>query len=266
MLPKVTICVPVRDRAWILPYTLASIEAQSYPMRKLAFRFICHNCTDNSWEIIREWSFSAALTGRCRYFTLTTCEDDTPPDGRTSAQRDGSVRDPRHAQARLKNLLKKGLGSDEWFFFFDSDILLAPDALSMMVAARKDIVGGLANVLPGVECWNYFPRNSHPGAPFVRDNSPVPTELVQVGLVAGLILYSPRAHRTCDFNFQGVGEDEGAIRDAERRGFSVWLEPRAIGEHVMRREDLADAVVCWEKWVEDVKKCLTQNGSGLDLK
>ena len=244
---KVSICIPWRDRAWVAPYTLASLAAQTYPKELLSVNFIAHNCIDSTEEILAEWIAEREL--EYRYASLRIVQDDTPPDGRTSNERDRSERDPRHAQARLKNSLKDSLDPGEFFFFCDSDILLHPRCIESLVKADKDIVGGLAAVTPQRTLWNYFPRTRQPGQSFLRDFTPVPQELTQVGLVAGIILYSPRACRACNFLFVGTGEDEGAIRDAERVGIGVWLEPRAKGEHVMLQESLPESVGRWRAWV-----------------
>ena len=250
-LPELTITFPARDRAWVLPHTLKALEAQTYPAEKLAFRFIAHNCTDSTYELLQEWCATHDLL--YRYCQVERVTDDTPMDGRTSRERDRSARDPRHAQGRLKNKLKSGLDRREWWGFLDSDVLLHPDAFRLMAQARKDIVGGLTNVTPADyagEClWNYFPANPRPGMPFRRiPGSPVPASLERVGLVAGILLYSPLAVRHCSFDFIGVGEDEGAIRDAEQFNLGVYLEPRARGVHVMAREHLEAAVKEWEAW------------------
>lgn len=244
---KVSICIPWRDRAWVAPYTLASLAAQTYPKELTSVNFIAHNCDDDTEAALIEWLVNHEH--EYRYTTLKTARDDTPPDGRTSRERDRSANDPRHAQARLKNRLKDSLDADESFFFCDSDILLHPRCIEALVLADKDIVGGLAAVTPSRDVWNYFPRTTAPGQPFRRDCSRLPSVLTPVGLVAGIMLYSPKACACTSFRFIGTGEDEGAIRDAEREGISVWLEPRAQGEHVMLRECLGESVERWRAWL-----------------
>jgi len=244
-LPNVRITFPARDRAWVLPHTLLAIENLRYPKDKISLEFIAHNCQDETYDTLTEWCDNNGT--EYRYHTVDEVHDATPPDGRTSRERDRSPNDPRHAQGRLKN---RCLAANEHWFFLDSDVLLHPDALRLMAEAQKDIVGGLANVTPDPPyIWNYFPANPGPGMPFRRNSDPLPTTLTRVGLVCGILLYSPRAARDCSFSFVGVGEDEGAMRDAERLGYEVWLEPRAYGRHVMRREDLPKAVEEWETWL-----------------
>lgn len=240
-LPNVTISIPVRDRDWVLPWTIFYLTNQNYPEDLLAFRFIAHNCTDGSLEILKD--FQKRYNGAYRYIDIIEHRDDTKPDGRNTFARDRSEQDPRHAQARLKNMLLDALSADEWWFFCDSDILLYRNCIWRLVETRKDIVGGLANVNPTHTLWNYFPLNEKHGMPFRRDDRPVPVELTQVGLVAGILLYSPAAWSKVRFAFIGVGEDEAAIRCAEGAGIPIWLEPRARGEHVMAPEYLNSALM-----------------------
>lgn len=250
-LPDVNITFPARDRAWVLPHTLAALSALRYPADRLSFRFIAHNCSDATEAILRKWCLDNEHL--YRYAEVERVTDNTPQDGRTSRERDRSDNDPRHAQGRLKNRLKAAREPHEHWAFLDSDVILHPDALMWMVKARKDIVGGLTNVTPadyqGERLYNYFPANERPGMPFRRQpGSAVPRTLTRVGLVAGILLYSPLACRHCNFGFVGVGEDEGAIRDAEQFHIGVYLEPRAHGVHVMKQEHLEHAVMEWESW------------------
>lgn len=245
---KVSICIPWRDRAWVAPATLASIEAQTYPKELLSINFIAHNCTDGTFDILHAWILKNI--DKYRYCELVPVKDSTRPDGRHSLIRDRTEKDPRHAQATLKNMLVGMCDENEYWFFCDSDVILHPQCIERLVTADKDIVGGLTNVTPDNTMWNYFPLTEQPGMPYSRAGvTEPPLVLTQVSAVFGILLYSPRAYKTCSFKFIGTGEDEGALRDAERVGISVWLQPAAMGRHVMRQEDLPAAL-------EEYEKCL----------
>lgn len=253
---KVSICIPWRDRAWVAPATLASIEAQTYPKEFLSINFIAHNCTDGTFDILHAWILKNI--DKYRYCELVPVKDSTRPDGRHSLIRDRTEKDPRHAQATLKNMLVGMCDENEYWFFCDSDGILHPRCIEYLVQADKDIVGGLINVTPEESMWNFFPLQE-PGAPFkgVEGRKNPPDVLSKVGFICGILLYSPMAKAACRFSFdnipgcgKSIGEDEGAIRDAERHGIEIWMEPKARGLHVMSPEMLAPMKARWEEWLK----------------
>lgn len=55
-LPLITIAMPVKNRAWILPYTLKSIEQQDYPKNLIKIAIVDNYSDDGTYEILREWT------------------------------------------------------------------------------------------------------------------------------------------------------------------------------------------------------------------
>lgn len=62
-LPLVTICTPVKNRAWSLKGMLSSLEHIQYPRHKLKLIFVDDFSTDGSYELLVEWSTKARSMG-----------------------------------------------------------------------------------------------------------------------------------------------------------------------------------------------------------
>jgi len=55
-LPAITIAMPVKNRAWVLLYTLRSVEQQDYPKELIKIVFVDNYSDDGTYEILSEWT------------------------------------------------------------------------------------------------------------------------------------------------------------------------------------------------------------------
>ncbi|MFH8974659.1 glycosyltransferase [Streptomyces sp. NPDC017890] len=130
--PSVCVVVPARDEAAVLPASLPSLLAQSYPGRAEVF-LIDDGSTDGTGELACE------LARRQEGLPLTVASPGEPPAGWT-----GKLWALRHgidlARAR----------EPEYLLLTDADIAHAPDSLGRLVAAARtggfDIVSQMARL------------------------------------------------------------------------------------------------------------------------
>lgn len=54
--PLVTIGMPTKNIAWCLPHSLKAIEELKYPKKGIRIVFVDDHSTDDTWEIISEWT------------------------------------------------------------------------------------------------------------------------------------------------------------------------------------------------------------------
>jgi glycosyltransferase involved in cell wall biosynthesis len=110
---KVMIGCPVRNRAWILPAYLQSLEALDYPRERIIYCFIVNDCEDSTPDILG--NFAHKYPGQV--YLVENNGGNTPHQrGQYSFKR----------LAYLRNLLlMEFLRSDcEYLFSVDSDILV----------------------------------------------------------------------------------------------------------------------------------------------
>lgn len=140
-LPKITIIVPVYNRADIVGKTLASIEAQT--LRPLSVILVDNNSTDNTFEVLTQWK-QASEADDLKITILTE-------------------RRPGAAAARNRGL---DATSTDYVMFFDSDDTMAPTHAARVLEAfilhpNLDIVGWDINMhlLNGAVCRKPFYAN-----------------------------------------------------------------------------------------------------------
>jgi glycosyltransferase involved in cell wall biosynthesis len=107
--PIVTIAMPVKNRAWALPYVLKSIESQDYPKKLIKVVFVDNYSTDETYNILNKW---VAEKGRQYYKVVLVREK-------------GNI-------AHLRNKCLE-LAEGKYILFWDSDIVAPKFAIRRMV-------------------------------------------------------------------------------------------------------------------------------------
>jgi hopene-associated glycosyltransferase HpnB len=120
--PRVTVVVPARDEADVLPHSLPSLLAQDYP-GEAAVLLVDDGSTDGTGDLARE------LARRHGGLPLTVVSAGEPPDGWT-----GKLWAVRHGLAASR------AHSPEFLLLTDADIAHAPDSLRNLVSAA--VTGG----------------------------------------------------------------------------------------------------------------------------
>jgi len=203
--PSITICMPVKNRAWCLPKVLSSIEVLDYPKRKIKIVFVDDYSTDGSYEIIEEW---ARRVGESGFYKVEVIRAKT-----------------NIPQAR--NICIKHM-EGELLLFWDSDVVPPSELLKEMIEAldRNPAVGIIGadyvyDPSAGVRYKYVTSRETHAvymGFTLIRREV-----FERVGLF--------------DENLS-VGEDtEFCIRVRERAGYRILWAPKPV-LHLKRVEDV----------------------------
>lgn len=135
----------------------------------------------------------------------------------------------------LRNLLLKKVReiNPEFFLSLDSDILLAPFALKMMMSlmGQFDAVGGKTYMTPpsgrnGMVCPSY---GMLPAGRLQRKDS---KEVLTVDAIMAIKLMSPKAYAV-DYRFHEQGEDLGWSMACTENGLKLGWDGRVCSKHVM---------------------------------
>jgi len=205
MEPLVTICTPVKNRAWCLERVLKAMETVDYPKDRIEIIFIDDYSTDGSYEMIEEWTRKAEKLG---FYKVEVIRAKT-----------------NIPQAR--NLCTKHM-EGELLLFWDSDVIPPPELLREMVETLKQN--------PGVGII---------GADYVYDLStgirykPVTGKETHAVYMGFTLVRKEVFEKAGLFNENlSVGEDtEFCIRVRERTGYRILWAPKPV-LHLKRTEDV----------------------------
>lgn len=133
-LPLVTIAMPVKNRCWVLPYVLKSIEEQDYPKNRIKIVFIDNYSNDGTYELLYSW----ARSKKHEYYDiiLTRSEGNIP---------------------HLRNMCLR-FAEGKYILFWDSDIIAPLCALRTLVTFAEDREdAGAITVIYKCEDLEYIP-------------------------------------------------------------------------------------------------------------
>lgn len=111
--PIITIAMPIKNRAWALPYILKSIEGQDYPKELIKLVFVDNYSTDETYDIISKW-----ITERGQRY-----------HGVVLVREEGNI-------AHLRNKCLE-LAEGKYVLFWDSDMVAPKFAVRRMVEVAE---------------------------------------------------------------------------------------------------------------------------------
>lgn len=204
-LPQVTICIPVKNRAWCIRQLLEALENIEYQKHLLKVIFVDDYSTDGTYEIIYEW---ASKTSKKGFYDVRVIR------ARTNI--------PQARNICIKHMEGK------YLLFWDSDVIPPPDLLRKMIKImeRDSKIGVI-------------------GADYVYDSSlgfkykPVVNKETNAVYMGFTIIRREVFERIGGFNESlSVGEDtEFCIRVKEKSNYHVVWAPKPV-LHLKRLEDV----------------------------
>lgn len=223
---KVMIGCPVRNRAWILPRYLDSLQKLQYPEEYIEYCFIINDSTDETLQILTR--FAQEQSSRVRLVTVNL--------GPARGHLRGEYSFSRLACLRNRLLDEFLRSSCDYLFSLDSDILVSPFALTCLLEARCEIISALVcnghevgdSNLFNILRWNEqgqllhlkeFPRN----------------RIFPVDCTGAAYLISRRVIESCGVRYsaQWGAEDIGFCQGAREKGIKIYCDSRIECEHVM---------------------------------
>jgi hypothetical protein len=214
---KLVVGCPVSHREWILPTWFAHVRrAAEIAGLDPTYVFVVHP-SDPCWRYIVDNYPDATLV--------------TAPFHRGRDVRDWLP--PRyHQMVELRNLLLAAVRVEQpdLFLSLDSDILLHPDQLKLMVEAldRFDAVGGRCYMTASGTRFPSWGRLTRTGGLQRIDGDGT----FAVEVIMAIKLMSPKAYRV-DYQFDLQGEDIGWSRACADAGVALGWDGRVIAKHVL---------------------------------
>lgn len=220
---------PIRNRAWILPLYLESLQALKYPEAKIEYCFIINDCSDQTPLILEH--FAEQKAAGVKLITINY--------GSEKGYRRGMYDFSRLAALR-NHLLNAFLQSDcEYLFSLDSDILAPPDTLTRLIEDNCDIVSALVcngHELNDQSIYNILRRN-HEGKlvhwrDFPRDR------IFPVDCTGAAYLIKRAVIASCGVRYsseQGA-EDIGFCSAAAQKGLGIYGDGRLECVHMMHEK------------------------------
>lgn len=223
---KVMIGCPLRDRAWVLPRYLDSLEKLGKSQCQVQYAFIINDCSDHSPRILAEFSDRQPDMVR-----LIEKNYDAPGGYRRGQYNFGRL-------AQLRNLLLNVfLQSDcDYLFSLDSDILVPANTLTQLLTDDCDIVSalvcngheigddGIYNVLKRESDGSYVHIRNFPRDRIFPVDCTGAAYLIKRAVIAAGVRYSSRRG----------GEDIAFCEDAASRGFNIFCDGRVECSHLMQ--------------------------------
>lgn len=222
---KLVIGCPVYNREWSLPRWFQCVFDQKMTLKNTDLVFAYTEGDDNTLDIIKKYG------QKFNSCTIIDCNDIKAFGGRDSERYYSLVILRNRIFEVLRNL------QPDYYFSYDSDILLPEGTLKGLIKDKKDIVGPWVDLVPpnGIpncvsRIGNGF-RRRKPYAQFYPQ-----TGLYEVDTVFAVSLMTAPVFNTCTYKWNPGGEDYGFAEEALAAGFHSWMDANFIGTHLYKKD------------------------------
>jgi hypothetical protein len=221
---KICIGAPVFEREWSLPRWLQSVFKQGIKPKDIIFIFGITDGEDNTRELLEKYG------KKVQEIHFIDCND-------LDSYRD---RNPERfyplAEIRNRLLEKVREINPDFYFSWDTDIILPDKSLLQLIEDDKDLVSPYVELVKGIpNCVSRLP-----GTDAFRREKPVHKhypkgEFYKVDASFACLLFQPQAYDTMYGWHQG-GEDYAAALSAEKLGLEFWMDSRIVGDHLFTKD------------------------------
>lgn len=218
---------PVYNREWSLPRWFQCIFDQKVMLKNVDLVFAYTEGEDNTLDIINKYG------QKFNSLTIIDCDDIKAFGGRDSER--------YYSLVILRNRIFEVLRDlqPDYYFSYDSDILLPEGTLKGLLKDKKDIVGPWVDLVPpnGIpNCVTLLPN----GGGFRRlkpYSKNYPQEgLYEVSTVFAVSLMRNEVFNTCTYMHHPGGEDYGFAINVINAGFKSYMNANYIGTHLYKRD------------------------------
>ena len=224
---NLTIGCPIYNREWSLPRWFQSVFDQQVSPKKIDLVFAYTEGDDNTLDLLEKYG------QKFKSLTIIDCNDLPKHPGRDGAR--------FYTLVILRNRIFKQLRQQQpdYYFSWDSDILLPNDTLKGLLKDKKDIVGPWIDLVPpqGIpNCITLLPN----GGSF-RRRKPYSLYYPQKGLyevstVFAVSLMQNEVFNKCSYKWHPGGEDYGFAEEVIEAGFHSWMDANYIGTHLYKKD------------------------------
>lgn len=221
----IAIGCPIFEREWILPHWLRNVEEQ-WPNKDVTLIFAITDGEDNTRQILNE------VSNDFKDVIFIDCNDLPAYRGRDQAR--------FYPLVELRNRIFDVLAElqPDFYFSWDSDILLPPDALTRLIADDKTSVGPWVDLNPpgntAVNCAIRGEKDSFKRPRPIARHFP-PDDLYQVAAIFACFLMKPVVWNETYYKWHTGGEDFGWALVMEEKNLDCWMDSRIIGQHFYNR-------------------------------
>jgi len=224
---NLTIGCPIYNREWSLPRWFQCIFDQKITYKNTDLVFAYNEGEDNTKDIIEKYG------QKFNSCTIIDCND-VKAFGNRDSQRFYSLVILRN---RIFDVLREL--QPDYYFSYDSDILIPEGTIKGLIKDKKDIVGPWVDLVPpaGIpNCITLMPNNGG-----FRRRKPYdkfyPREgLYEVSSVFAVSLMKNEVFNTCTYKWHTGGEDYGFAQEAIEAGFTSWVDANFIGTHIYKKD------------------------------
>lgn len=248
--PVVCISTLIRDRAWILPRYLESLYNLNFDKSKILIYWLINNSNDESEKLLRD--FQKKYEHEYRKIIIEKVKNkDAPEYKRTIAKNPlGAKIYWRQVYENLACLRNKvidkvlEINEIEWLFNVDSDILLNPEDLNILITSNHDIVSGIINndairnphleISKGAAC-NLLNFDEHGKAYHITQWKDDDDDLMSVECTGAIAIYRKKIFENPDlrYSFSEQGEDIAFFKKIKECGIKTYAHKNCKPAHIM---------------------------------
>lgn len=226
---KLTIGCPVYKRGWVLPEWNQRVLSSVYEMNQevdLSYVFVASD------EDVETVEMLASFDTETRIKVLT--------EDRSSEKRQWGPPRYEHLVSLRNHLLAEVRDiQPDLFLSLDSDVLLAPNAISSAIDAFEDDTWAVGLALYMTEIGTDHPSNgTWSDGNFGRYTRRNFDDIITCDIIMAGKLMSPKAYNV-DYEYHHCGEDLGWSRAVKQAGGKFRWDGRVKNKHVMRPEMLS---------------------------
>ena len=222
---RLAIGCPVYNREWSLPRWFQCIFNQKMPPKNIDLVFAYTKGTDNTLGILEKYG------EKFNSLNIINCDDIKAYGDRDS--------DRYYSLVILRNRIFDELRKiqPDYYFSYDSDILLPENTLKEIIKDKKDVVGPWVDLVPpnGIpncvtKIGNGFRRRKPYDLYYPKKG------LYEVSTVFAVSLMTNEVFNTCTYKWHAGGEDYGFAEELLASGYHSWMDARFIGDHLYKKD------------------------------
>lgn len=221
---NLTIGCPVYEREWSLPRWFQCLSSNIAP-KKVDLVFAYTKGEDATLEVIKKYGADY------KSVTIIDCDDIKAFGDRDSERFYSLVILRNRIFDKLKEL------QPDYYFSYDSDIMIPEGCIKGLIKDKKDIVAPWLDLVPpnGVpNCMTKIGdgfRRQKPYEKFYPKSG-----LYEVSTSFAVSLISNAVFNTCTYKWHAAGEDLGFAEEVIASGFTSWIDANYIATHLYRRD------------------------------
>jgi hypothetical protein len=216
---------PIYNREWSLPRWFQSLFDQKIQPSKIDLVFAYTEGGDGTKPLLEKYG------EKFNSLTIIDCNDIKAFGDRDSAR--------YYSLVILRNRIFDKLREiqPDYYFSWDSDILLPEETLKGLIKDKKDIVGPWVDLVPPNGIPNCVTkigegfRRRKPYAQFYPQ-----TGLYEVDTVFAVSLMAAPVFNTCTYMHHPGGEDYGFAINVMSAGFKSYMDANYIGQHLYKKD------------------------------